>query len=68
MCGCLFTQSVVAREPYERASHGQLASNAVACDGAIYSLIGAALLRTGWSSDVEILKHACLVVRVAGAA
>jgi hypothetical protein len=30
-----------------------------------YSLIGAALLRSGWSNDPKLLQHACVVVRVA---
>lgn len=38
-------------------------ANAVACDGEIHSLIGAALLRTGWRSDVDVLQEPCLVMR-----
>jgi len=29
----------------------------------VYSLIGAALLRTGWRSDVDVLSQACVVIR-----
>ncbi len=30
----------------------------------VYSLIGAALLRTGWTKDISILETACIVIRV----
>lgn len=39
-------------------------SNAVSCDTRIYSLVGATLLRTGWSDDPRLLHEPCLVVRV----
>ena len=39
------------------------AMNAIVCTGAIQSLAGAALLRTGWSGDVRLLGKACLVLR-----
>lgn len=29
----------------------------------VFSLLGAALLRTGWSSDLSVLSTPCLVVR-----
>lgn len=38
--------------------------NAVACDGRIRSLYGAALLQTGWTKDLAWLSAPCLVVRV----
>ena len=38
------------------------AANAVHADNA-HSLIGAALLRTGWSSDVALLGKTCVVIR-----
>jgi hypothetical protein len=38
------------------------ASNAVSADVA-HSLIGAALLRTGWSCDLDLLSQTCLVIR-----
>ena len=37
--------------------------NAVICDSGVQSLIGAALLRTGWTADPTILQESCLVVR-----
>jgi len=39
------------------------ASNAVECTSAAYSLIGAALLRTGWSTNLGLLSEPCLVIR-----
>ncbi|MFN0303425.1 MAG: hypothetical protein ACKVQU_24050 [Burkholderiales bacterium] len=38
--------------------------NAVACSTPVYSLIGAAMLRTGWSHSSEVLAQACLVIKV----
>lgn len=37
--------------------------NAVVCDSPVYSLAGAALLRSGWSTDPLLLGQACLVLR-----
>ena len=37
----------------------------VQCDGAPYSLIGAALLRTGWATSVTVLSEPCVVIRAA---
>jgi hypothetical protein len=37
--------------------------NAIECAGGVYSLVGAALLRTGWSTDIKILSQPCIVVR-----
>ena len=38
-------------------------SNAINCESEVHSLIGAALLRTGWSADISILRRECLVIR-----
>ena len=38
-------------------------SNAVNCNSGVYSLVGAAMLRTGWSVDPNILQEACVVIR-----
>lgn len=38
--------------------------NAVVCKSGVFSLVGAALLRAGWSADTSILEQPCLVVRV----
>jgi hypothetical protein len=40
-------------------------ANAVLCDGQVLSLVGAALLRTGWRSDLGVLNDPCLVIRAA---
>lgn len=37
--------------------------SALGDDGPVLSMLGAALLRTGWSSDTDILAESCLVVR-----
>jgi hypothetical protein len=39
------------------------AANAVACESEVYSLVGAALLRTGWTTDISVLQQPCLVLR-----
>ncbi|MEZ4393355.1 MAG: hypothetical protein R3A48_19895 [Polyangiales bacterium] len=41
-----------------------MARNAVRCTGPVRSLIGAAVLWSGLSSDLAWLRRACLVVRV----
>lgn len=41
-------------------------SNAVRCESPVISLIGAALIRSGWSRDQEFLEKPCLVVRADG--
>ncbi|WP_147431195.1 hypothetical protein [Thiocapsa rosea] len=38
--------------------------NAVVCSTQVYSLVGAAMLRTGWSQSPEVLAEACLVIKV----
>lgn len=35
----------------------------VHCTDGAYSLIGAALLRTGWTTDIALLSQACVVIR-----
>jgi len=39
------------------------AANAVTCGGPVHSLVGAALLRTGWTDDIAVLLEPCLVLR-----
>jgi hypothetical protein len=39
------------------------AANAISCSSSVYSLVGSALLRTGWRHDIEVLKEPCLVIR-----
>ena len=37
--------------------------NAIACPTPVHSLIGAALLRSEWSSDLAIMAEPCLVLK-----
>lgn len=37
--------------------------DAICCDGEVYSLIGAALIRSGWSEDIAYLKRPCVVIK-----
>jgi hypothetical protein len=37
--------------------------SAVTCPEETYSLIGAALLRTGWTRDLDVLSRPCIVIR-----
>jgi hypothetical protein len=39
------------------------AASAISVAGSTYSLAGAALLRTGWSTDITLLQQACIVIR-----
>lgn len=41
--------------------------SAVTCAGEMYSIIGAALLRTDWSTDLSLLSRSCVVVRATDA-
>jgi hypothetical protein len=38
------------------------AANIVECKDPVYSLAGAALLRTGWSTDLGVLEQSCLTI------
>jgi len=40
------------------------AANAVTCSTSVHSLVGAAMLRTGWSNTPAILEQPCLVIKV----
>jgi len=37
--------------------------NAVVCESPVHSLVGAALLRTGWSQNLALLAEPCLVLK-----
>lgn len=50
-------------EAFVRALPDPARANAVICSSGVHSLIGAALLRTDWSTDPHILQEPCLVVR-----
>jgi hypothetical protein len=54
-----------AVETFQQALPEPTAANALAPSLEVYSLIGAALLRTGWSEDYKILKQPCLVIKAA---
>lgn len=47
---------------FEAALPDIVASNAVEADE-VHSLIGAALLRTGWSNDLKMLSTPCIVIK-----
>lgn len=53
-----------AGETFTRSLPNPISINAVACSTPVYSLIGAAMLRTGWSQSSEVLAQACLVIKV----
>ncbi len=46
-----------------RATANPTLTSAVTPDGECYSLVGAALLRSGWSTDVALLGTPCVVIR-----
>ena len=48
---------------FEKTLPNPLAASAISVAGATYSLAGAALLRTGWSTDIALLQQACIVIR-----
>ena len=50
-------------EAFLQALPNPESATAIVCESAVYSLVGAALLRTGWSADVSILQDSCLVMR-----
>lgn len=52
-----------AVEAFQDACPDPTAANAIHVDGDVHSLIGAALLRTGWTTHVEALATPCLVIR-----
>ena len=51
-----------AGEAFQRALPDPMRANAFECTSAVYSLLGAALLRTGWSKALDILERPCLVI------
>lgn len=50
-------------DAFLKALPGPVQVNAVECLSGVYSIVGAALLRTGWSADPNILQQACLVIK-----
>jgi hypothetical protein len=55
--------AMAAVEAFEKALPGLRSGNAVLRTSQVVSLAAAALLRTGWSSDVGLLGEPCLVVK-----
>jgi hypothetical protein len=53
----------LAVSAFQRALPDLAVANAVSCFCPVYSLIGAALLRTGWSTDPAVLNSACVVIK-----
>ncbi len=39
------------------------AANAIISNEEVHSLLGAALLRTGWTTDPSVLSEPCLVIK-----
>lgn len=55
--------ALAAVRAFAAAMTQPLLVSAVTCPSEAYSLLGAALLRTGWSSDLELLSSQCTVIR-----
>jgi hypothetical protein len=53
----------VGAKAFMQALPDPTTKNAVVCKSAVHSLIGAALLRSGWSSDLSLLEKPCVVIR-----
>lgn len=49
---------------FARAITKPTLASTISVDAEVYSLVGAALLRSGWSVDVALLTKPCVVVRV----
>lgn len=56
----------VGAQAFIQALPDPLSANAVVCQSPVYSLVGAALLRSDWSSSLDILAEPCLVLRACG--
>jgi hypothetical protein len=52
-----------AVQAFQRALPDPMKYNAIRGESTVYSLAGAALLRSGWCRDVSIMEEACLVIR-----
>lgn len=50
-------------EAFMRALPDPTDANAINCTSPVYSLAGATLLRTGWTTNLQVLYQACLVLR-----
>ncbi len=59
--------AAAAVRAFRRAAAKPALAGTVAVDAECYSLVGAALLRAGWSADVALLSKPCVVIRAEGA-
>jgi len=57
--------AAIAARDFLNAMPDPTTANAIEEDS-VHSLIGAALLRTGWSDDLQLLETQCLVIRSRG--
>jgi len=57
--------AAIAARDFHDAMPDPMAHNAIEEDS-VHSLIGAALLRTGWRDDLQLLETPCLVIRSRG--
>jgi len=53
-----------AGEAFIQSLPNPVTSNAITCSTPVYSLVGAAMLRTGWSSSPVVLELPCIVIKV----
>lgn len=53
----------VAVEAFRAAAEQESVTSCIIACAETYSLIGAALLRSGWSSDIQLLSQPCTVIR-----
>jgi hypothetical protein len=61
--GCQVEDARVAVKAFLTALPDPLSANAVDCVSAVYSPAGAALLRTGWSSNLNLISQPCLAIK-----
>ena len=55
--------ALIAAREMQRLLGGEAAYRSAIDEAEVFSLLGAALLRTGWSNDLGLLSSPCLVVR-----
>lgn len=61
--GSHISDAEVGAQAFARALPDPISENAVICKSPVHSLVGAALLRSGWSSNLAVLAEPCLVLR-----
>ena len=55
-------------EAFLRSLPDPTEANCITCQSPVYSLVGAALLRSGWTTDVSVLSSPCLVIKAGSTA